>query len=123
MRACRRDRCHDRGAGRLCSAGRLAGNQQRDEIGSLRQEADSGNANAQFDLGVRYATGKGVAHDDDEAARWIRKAAEQGHVSAEFSLGVMYADGNGVPQDSALALLWLRKAADQETLGHNPTWA
>jgi len=41
-----------------------AHSQQRDEVGALRQEADRGNANAQFDLGVRYATGKGVAHND-----------------------------------------------------------
>src|SRR5512132_1569301 len=69
-----------------------ASTQQRDEVGPLRQEAERGNANAQFDLGVRYATGKGVAHNDAEAALWIRKAADQGHVQAQFSLGLMYAD-------------------------------
>jgi TPR repeat protein len=64
-------------------------------------------------LGVRYATGNGIATDDAQAARWIEKAATQGHVGAQFDLGLMYADGNGVPQDSKIAVDWLRKAADQ----------
>ena len=88
--------------------------QESGEVGRLRQAAARGDANAQFALGVRYASGKGVERDEAEGARWIRRAADQGHVTAQFNLGLMYADGNGVPQDSAQAIVWLRKAADQE---------
>ena len=79
----------------------------------LRQAAEAGDARAQFDLGVRYAGGKGVAANDAEAARWIALAAAQGLVDAQFNLGLMYADGNGVAVDPQQAVFWLRKAADQ----------
>src|SRR3954462_222487 len=79
------------------------------EIRQLRKDAEGGDARAQFRLGVRYATGTGIAEDDAVAAQWIRRAAEQGFVDAEYNLGLMYADGNGVPQDSAQAVSWLRK--------------
>ena len=72
-----------------------------EDLPSLRQAAERGDPNAQFELGVRYAEGKGVAPDDKEAARWILKAAEQGHLEAQFNLGLMYADGNGVPLDES----------------------
>ena len=83
------------------------------DLPSLRQAAERGDPNAQFELGVRYAEGKGVAPDDKEAARWILKAAEQGHLEAQFNLGLMYADGNGVPLDESKAVEWLRKAAQK----------
>ena len=72
-------------------------NGEADEVRQLRQAAEAGDARAQFDLGVRYAGGKGVAPDTAEAARWIALAAAQGLVDAQFNLGLMYADGNGVP--------------------------
>ena len=87
--------------------------QEDDEVKQLRQAAERGEAKAQFNLGVRYATGKGVAENVELAAQWIRKAADQGDVNAQYNLGLMFADGNGVPQDSARAVVWLRKAADQ----------
>ena len=70
----------------------------------LRQAAEAGDARAQFDLGVRYASGKGVPANDAEAARWIALAAAQGLVDAQFNLGLMYADGNGVALDPAQAV-------------------
>ena len=96
---------------------------QTADLAAPRAAAGRGDAAAQFALGVRYATGDGVATDDGEAARWIERAATQGHVDAQFNLGLMYADGNGVPQDSRQAVAWLRKAADQGTPGPSPTWA
>ncbi len=44
--------------------------------------AEQGLARAQFNLGVMYANGQGVAQNDDEAGKWLRKAAEQGHEGA-----------------------------------------
>jgi len=76
----------------------------------LRQRAESGNAGAQFYLGVRYGFGQGVAQDDREAMKWYRKAAEQGFASAQYNLGVMYRDGRGVPQDYREAVKWFRNS-------------
>src|SRR5947207_14998732 len=85
----------------------------QDELITMREAAERGDAAAQFKLGVKYATGDGVPTNDSLAADWIRRAAQQGYVDAEYNLGLMYADGNGVPQDSGQALVWLRKAAGQ----------
>jgi TPR repeat protein len=56
-----------------------------------RKAADQGNARAQFNLGVLYANGQGVAQDYAEAARWYRKAADQGHADAQNNLGLLAA--------------------------------
>ena len=58
--------------------------------------AEQGHAGAQYNLGLRYATGRGVPEDDAEAVRWYRMAAEQGHAGAQYALGFMYATGRGV---------------------------
>ncbi len=83
--------------------------------------AADGDAQAQFNLGLRYTTGRGVPRNDREAVGWYRKAAEQGYAQAQYSLGVMYANGPrfvclyrcGVAWDDAEAVAWYRKAAEQ----------
>ena len=62
-----------------------------------KEAADAGQAEAQFDLGVLYAQGKGVLRDLTTAERWYRKSADQGNAEAEFALGQMYSRGWGVP--------------------------
>jgi TPR repeat protein len=78
-----------------------------------RPLAEQGTAGAQYNLGVAYAEGRGVPHDDAEAAWWWRMAADQGHVWAQHNLGVAYRDGDGVPQDYAEAVSWFRLAVEQ----------
>ena len=75
--------------------------------------AEKGDAKAQFVLGLKYDTGKGVRQDYTEAEKWYRKAAEQGYAEAQFNLGTMYDEGRGVRQDYAEAAKWYRKAKDQ----------
>jgi TPR repeat protein len=88
-----------------------------DEVSSAQLNADQTDAEAQFNLGVKYLLGQGVPQDDTEAMKWFRRAAEQGHVNAQSNLGVMYDKGQGVPQDYAEALKWLRQAAEQGYCG------
>ena len=71
-----------------------------------RLAANQGDADAQTNLGVNYATGDGVPQDYGEAIRWYRRAAEQGNSYAQNNLGVMYRHGNGVRQDHVLAHAW-----------------
>ena len=78
-----------------------------------RLAADQGDANAQYNLGLKYASGEGVPEDDAEAVRWYRLAADQGLAIAQNNLGLMYASGEGVPEDDAEAVRWYRLAADQ----------
>lgn len=75
--------------------------------------ADRGEPIAQYNLGLLYEDGKGVAQDYARAADWYRRAAEQGHASAQLNLGHLYDQGLGVAKDLALAADWYRKAAEQ----------
>ena len=79
----------------------------------LRKVAEKGDAQAQFNIGLRYYSGKGVTKDIVEAARWFRKAAEQGNAFAQHSLGNCYSRGSGVAKDLDEADKWYRKAAEQ----------
>ena len=79
----------------------------------LRPLAEQGDAAAQTELGLIYATGRGVPRDDREASRWFRLAAEQGDAAAQRNLGYMYQKGLGVSQDFHEAVKWLRLAAEQ----------
>ena len=45
-------------------------------------------AEGQYNLGVGYYKGEGVAKDQAEAVKWYRKAAEQNLAKAQYSLGV-----------------------------------
>ena len=86
---------------------------QDQDYEATRHAAEQGEAIAQSNLGVMYATGRGVPQDDAEAVRWYRLAAEQGDARAQSNLGAMYATGRGVPQDDAEAVRWHRLSAEQ----------
>ena len=85
-----------------------------DAVKWFRKAAESGLAEAQFNLGICYYNGQGIAQNYAEAIGWFRKAAEQGIASAQFNLGNCYYYGQGVKQDFGEAIKWFRKAADQE---------
>jgi TPR repeat protein len=73
----------------------------------LRSQAEHGDARSQYIVGVIYRNGRGVTHDDCEAAIWFRRAAEQGHTRAQFQLGLMYEQGlGGLPRDDMQAYTW-----------------
>ena len=82
-------------------------------ISELQQRAQSGDAQAQFELARDYEDGKGVPQDDAKAVEWFRKSADQGNAEAENSLGVMYGLGRGVARDREEAVRWYKKAAKQ----------
>lgn len=72
---------------------------------------EQSDAHANFDMGMRYAKGEGLQHDDAEAVKWFQMAAKQGHADAQIELGDRYAKGRGVQQDDEEAAKWFRKAA------------
>lgn len=86
------------------------GNPADDDLAALRSQAESGSAQAQFDLGVRYQQGKGVDRDPAMAVGWFRKAAEQGDVPAMINLAAIALGATGSPFDGKSAEEWLRKA-------------
>ena len=84
------------------------------DINTLMERAQKGNAEAQFNLGYMYRAGQGVPQDYAQATKWARLAADQGYASAQYILGLVYLFGQeGVPQDYVQAHMWLNLAAAQ----------
>ena len=77
-------------------------------IEELERSAEQGDASAQNNLGMRFATGDGVTRDDAEAVLWFRRSALQGSPYGQTSLGAMYFHGRGVTQDDDEAVRWYR---------------
>jgi len=84
------------------------------KVQQLRPLAEQGDADAQYELGLQYFNGYGVAKNYETATAWFRKAAEQGVAFAQYNLGLMYFYGQGVTQDYREAAAWFRKAGEQE---------
>src|SRR5438094_1627794 len=78
-----------------------------------KASAEKGDAEAQYQLGLLYANGKGVTKDLTKAAKWTHKAADQGHAHAEYQLGWDYTTGEGVKTNLTAAAKWIRLAAEQ----------
>lgn len=78
----------------------------------FRQAAEKGYAPAQYNLGLCYELGRGVAVDARQAFKYYLMSAEQGFTPAQFNVGNMYAEGRGVGQDFFEANLWYKQAAD-----------
>lgn len=55
---------------------------RRNALTLLRSAADLGYAPAEYDLGLHYEQGIGMAADTDEALRWYGRAADHGNVFA-----------------------------------------
>ena len=71
--------------------------------------AQSGDPDAQFNMGQAYKLGRGVKTDPSAAIDWYGKAARQGHARAEDNLGLlMFQQG-----DRAGALPYLQRAAER----------
>ena len=75
--------------------------------------AAQGDAEAQLQLGMRYAEGDGVIRDDKEAAKWFSLAAKQGLAEAEYQYGLALLRGRGVLQDYQAAFAWIEKPAQR----------
>lgn len=92
----------------------------------LRQAAELGDAEAQYDLAYLYYKANsdpsitGVVQSDKLAAYWYRKAALQGHSRAQYNMAVLHLHGHGVERDPVEAYAWLLQAAAG---GHEPSSA
>jgi tetratricopeptide (TPR) repeat protein len=80
-----------------------------DAIREWRPLADTGNPDAQFNMGQAYRLGRGVPVDLRIAGSWYQKAAAQGHEQAQANYGIiLYEAGK-----RAESMTWIRKAADR----------
>ena len=73
--------------------------------------AQRGDAVAQFDLAIMYATGNGVRKSEKEAFNWFHKAALNNHTEAKYYMGLSFLKGRGVKRQPHLARQWFKRAA------------
>jgi uncharacterized protein len=85
----------------------------QEKLEKLKAQAEAGDVDAQYDLGIRYYSGDGLEQDYGKAIKWFLMAAEQDDAQAQFNLGIMYGRGEGIGKDVNTSMQWLKKAADQ----------
>lgn len=91
----------------------------------LRQAAEQGDAQAQYDLAYLYyksgsdPTITGVTRSERLAAHWYGEAAMQGHPSAQYNMAVLHLQGHGVERDPVAAYAWLLQASANGHEGSN----
>jgi hypothetical protein len=87
-------------------------------LDQLQQLANSGDPAAQNAMGLRYASGDGLAQDEKKAVFWFTKAAENGNVKAQVALGARYWAGRGLEPSLSQAYFWTvlaRAAGDKNS--------
>jgi uncharacterized protein len=98
------------GHGRAASAlARMEDNAQR--LAKTQAQAESGDAEAQYNLGSMYLTGTGTGVDLKLAELWLKRAAVQGLDKAQYKLGHLHYVTLGESSDSSIAFEWFSKAA------------
>lgn len=84
----------------------------KDVVKHYLRAANKGLPEACCNLGVCYATGRGVPQSPEQAVHWYHVAADKGLPRAQSNLAGCYASGRGVQQDWMLAAMWFQKAAE-----------
>lgn len=75
--------------------------------------ADTGSAEAQWEMVRLCQRGKGTPPSDSEALRWARKVAEKGDAGAMSFVGDCYANGRGCRRDYEEARRWYARAGER----------
>ena len=78
-----------------------------------KEAAKQGLAEAEYQYGLALLRGRGVVQDYKAAFSWIEKPAQRGYARAQYSLGELYRYGTGTAPDKARAYLWFNLAAAQ----------
>jgi TPR repeat protein len=61
----------------------------------VMQKANAGDPVSQFELSIRYLTGRGFKADTSKAVYWTKRAADQNHLLARFNLAIFEFNGWG----------------------------
>jgi localization factor PodJL len=79
----------------------------------LRVAAAAGDAAAAYEVALRFAEGRGVPADPEEAARWYERAAGKGLAQAQFRYASLLEKGTGVKKNLGQARKLYLAAATQ----------
>jgi uncharacterized protein len=88
-------------------------NDIKNAVPLIRQAAEGGSAEAQYNYGICYQKGIEVPQSDSIANIWFLKSANQGWKDSQFKIAYSYANGRGFKQDYAQAFQWTLKCAAQ----------
>ena len=79
----------------------------------LKQSANNGNADAQYEMGLLHYTGANstIPKDYNKALDWIKKSIKHGNARAQGFLATEYALGGLVEKDKKKEIYWLKEAS------------
>jgi len=75
-------------------------------------KANTGDAEAEYNLAEMYLWGRGTPINEKEALTWFLKAAKQGRIKAAYRVGYLYLHARTFPQSVKSALPWLIKSSN-----------
>ena len=79
----------------------------------LKPYAESGDAEAQYNIGWMYLNGYGLMMNDSKALEWWQRASDQGYTDATFSIAMLYSLGEGqVGKDTDKAIEYYLMAVE-----------
>jgi TPR repeat protein len=84
---------------------------ERGNIGTIRFQAQKGQASAQYNLGRMFDLGIKVPVNRKKAFAWYEKSAAQGYADAEYRLAIAYLYGIIKEKNEELGMKWLSSAA------------
>ena len=83
------------------------------EFAYWKKEAEKGNAEGLYMIGVYYGTGDVVSQDYGVSLSYLDEADKMGFLDATYQIGIYYMFGFGIKKDISLALSYLERAANQ----------
>lgn len=85
---------------------------ERSPIELQLANAESGIASAQFELGLVYESGIGVAVNVPESVRWFKAAATNWHPGALYHLGLIFQRDTSLQQGSSTSVEYFQSGAE-----------
>lgn len=80
----------------------------------LRQAAELGSAESQYNLGYSYRAGSGIEQNIEKAIFWFSKSADQGFNDGLYQMMMAYGNGDGVEQNYNKAFEYGLKCAEND---------
>ena len=83
-----------------------------DSLEETYKNALLGDSDAEYNLGMIYLNGEGIAIDFTEAIKWFKLSSAQNNMKADYQLALCLEKGIGISKDKNLAMYYYQKAAD-----------
>ena len=82
------------------------------DIPSLKELAEKGDAEAQFQLAEKYYYGEGIEKDRAQSFKWASRSAAQNNPKAQYRLAWIYRQGREIAKDEDKAKALFKKSAE-----------